>query len=98
MLPLCMKVTTLRLLAMAYSIARRTSRLVPKGEMGLMLTAESQRICFLLPASMSLFRNSSSFFTSGVPERMNVVIFRENTEDLAQRHVQRTDAAAHGSR
>ena len=48
-------------------MALRTSRLVPVMEMGLMPTPESIRICLGPPFSISLFRNSSSFFTSGVP-------------------------------
>ena len=43
--------------------------------MGLMPTAESQRICFFAPFSISLFRNSSSFFASGVPERHSIPMY-----------------------
>ncbi len=60
---------------MAYWIARRTRRLVPVGEIGLMPTPESQRICFGPPLSMSLLRNSSSFLTSGVPERHSMPMY-----------------------
>src|SRR5467141_1963117 len=68
MLPLWTSVTMRFLLASAYSIARRTSRFVPVGEIGLMATPESRRICFGPPPSISLFKYSISFFTSGVPD------------------------------
>src|SRR5229473_94056 len=69
MLPLCTSVTLFFLFASAYLIARRTSRFVPVGEIGLIPTPESQRICFLPSFSISLFRNSKSFFASrpGLP-------------------------------
>src|ERR1051326_7754287 len=56
-------------------MARRTSRLVPVGEIGLMPTPESQRICFLPSFSMSLFRNSRSFFASGEPDFHSMPIY-----------------------
>ena len=43
MLPLCISVTDFRLLARAYSIALRTSRLLQVSEIGLMPTPESGR-------------------------------------------------------
>ncbi len=58
----------MRLFSIAYWIARRTSRFVPVGEIGLMPTPESSRICFDAPFIISLFRKSISFFTSGVPD------------------------------
>src|SRR5207302_10077637 len=66
MFPLCTSVTLFLPCASAYLIARRTSLFVPVGEIGLRPTPESQRICFLPSFSISLFKNSSSFFTSGV--------------------------------
>src|SRR5216117_2235366 len=83
MLPLCTSVTLFRLCFSAYLIARRTSRFVPVGEIGLMPTPESQRICFLPSFSMSLFKNSSSFFASGVPlfHSMPINVFRIHTEN-----------------
>src|SRR6266403_970109 len=63
-LPLCTSVTLLRLFASAYLMARRTSRFVPVGEIGLIPTPESQRICFFPSFNISLLRNSSSFFAS----------------------------------
>src|SRR2546430_5955418 len=61
MLPLCTSVTLFFLFVRAYLMARRTRRFVPVGEMGLMPTPESQRICFLPSFSISLFKNSRSF-------------------------------------
>src|SRR6201998_210741 len=56
-------------------MARRTKRFVPVGEIGLMPTPESQRICFFPAASISLFRNFSSFFASGVPDLHSIPIY-----------------------
>ena len=103
---------------------------MPVGDMGLMPTPESSRIFFGVPFSISLFRKSMSFFTSGVPDapfdsRVHVFgIFAEDhhvhalgictgegtpveishranasveIEHLAQRDVERTNAAADGS-
>ena len=55
-LPLCTSVTDLRPYSSAYSMARRTRRLVPVMEMGLMPMPESVRIFFLPPLSMSSLR------------------------------------------
>ena len=66
MLPLCTRVTDLRLLSIAYWIALRISRSLPSLETGLMPIAEvaGKRIFVTL---ISLIRNSMIFFASGVP-------------------------------
>ena len=62
---------TILVIIVAYVIhipfAIRTRRLVPVTEIGLMLTPESRRICFLPPLSMSLLRNSIRRAQSAVP-------------------------------
>src|SRR2546429_866943 len=75
MFPLCTSVTLFRPFASAYLMARRTRRLVPVGEIGLIPTPESQRICFFPSFSISLFKNSSSFFTSGVPDFHSIPMY-----------------------
>jgi len=63
MLPLCTRVTVLRLFLIANSIAMRTRRFDPNSDIGLMPTPESGRT--RLPSSFS--RNSISFAACGVP-------------------------------
>src|SRR6266852_2710265 len=75
MLPLCTSVTLFRLFVSAYLMARRTSRFVPVGEIGLIPTPESQRICFFPSFNISLLRNSSSFFASGDPDFHSIPIY-----------------------
>src|SRR5271157_683706 len=67
MFPLWTIVTLFRPFSSAYFTARRINLFVPVGEIGLIPTPESQRICFFPSFNISLFRKSSNFFTSGVP-------------------------------
>ncbi len=66
MLPLCTRVTDLRLLSMAYWMALRIRRSEPSTDTGLMPMAEvSGKRIFLTPISFR--RNSMTFFTSAEP-------------------------------
>ena len=74
----------MRLFSMACWMARRTRRLVPKGEMGLMVMPESVRICLGPPPSISLFRNSISFLhfgRAGLPLDADVNVLGVFAED-----------------
>ena len=49
-------------------MARRTSRFVAMGDIGLMPTPESSRMRFLSFFSITLFRKSINIFAAGVPD------------------------------
>ena len=65
-------------------MARRTRRLVPVGEMGLMPMPESTRICFGPSFSISLFRKSMQLFDfgrAGFPLDADINVFGVFAED-----------------
>src|SRR6266850_4308409 len=83
MLPLCTSVTLFRLFTRAYLIARRTSRFVPVGEIVLIPTPDSQRICFFPSFNFSFFFFQAEdgirdYKVTGVPCALPIFLLRDH--------------------